>query len=148
MDIIKLVISIFLIASGFFIIGYCLQQKEKLKQCDTAVMAKVINFRLVEENFKALKTVSAKLNKTDAKNNVPTYMAVLEYEYNNHTYTTKPTEVQAEIKIGSELPISIDSNDPEHFKYNDNDILTTLSCGIFAVVGGVIILVISIIRLL
>ena len=142
----KIVLGASLIFCGFFIIAYCIWQKEKLKQCDTAVVAKVINLNSIQSNFKALKSVSAKISKTP-KEEVPAYMAVLEYQYNDHTYTTKPTEINTEIKIGSEIQILIDQNDPEHFKINDNDIFTTMSYGLFSVVGGLVILVISIIRL-
>lgn len=142
----KIVLGVLLIFCGFFIIAYCIGQKEKLKQCDTAVVAKVINLNAIQSNFKALKSASAKISKTPQVD-VPVYMAVLEYQYKDHTYTTKPTEINTEIKMGSEVQILIDQNDPEHFKINDNDILTTMSYGLFSVVGGLVILVISIIRL-
>ncbi len=142
----KIVLGALLIFCGFFIIAYCIGQKEKLKQCDTAVVAKVINLNSIQSNFKALKSASAKINKVPQAE-VPAYMAVLEYQYKDHTYTTKPTEINTEIKMGSEIQILIDQNDPEHFKINDNDIFTTMSYGLFSVVGGLAILVISIIRL-
>ena len=114
----KIVLGVLLIFCGFFIIAYCIGQK----------------------------SASAKISKTPQAE-VPVYMAVLEYQYKDHTYTTKPTEINTEIKMGSEVQILIDQNDPEHFKINDNDILTTMSYGLFSVVGGLVILVISIIRL-
>lgn len=142
----RLVLGILLILCGLFIIAYCISQKEKLKQCDTAVIAKVINLKPIQSNFKTLKVITAKINK-DIQAETPAYMAILEYQYRDHTYTTKPTEINTEIKMGSEIPILIDQNDPEHFKIDDNNILTTLSYGLFSVVGGLVISILSIIRL-
>lgn len=69
----KIVLGVLLIFCGFFIIAYCIGQKEKLKQCDTAVVAKVINLNSIQSNFKALKSVSAKINKAPQAE-VPVYM--------------------------------------------------------------------------
>lgn len=150
MDIVKILLGFFLIIAGFGIVGYCLQRKEKYKNCTVSVTATVVNIR----SLKGLKIhiPTFRERRYDRKSSYDSdiqeykYEVVYEYEYNGHKYTTKPMESAIELRLGDKTIGNIDPENPELFKFNGNENASNLAYGLFSIVGGMIILIISIIK--
>lgn len=150
MDIVKILLGFFLIIAGFGIVGYCLQRKEKYKNCTVSVTATVVNIRRLKG--KRIHTSTFRERRYDRKSSYDSniqeykYEVVYEYEYNGHKYTTKPMESSIEFHLGDKTFGNIDPENPELFRFNEEEIVSNLAYGLFTIVGGVIVLIISLIR--